>query len=369
MKIRHIDITTLTNDPSHFGTLDLLLTAKSFDLQAIRKRYLASKASGSGRTGSVTRREPSQGGVVAATLEGNRLTQQNIVWRTTEPRGIDWQPQALTLAADRTVFIIDAAGNKQTINHPWLSYIHTVAWSPHAAKRLLVSSSGLDLLQVYFGDSLAWEWLAWENGFNQGFDTAANKPILLTRDRKQAEAWAAAGQHYTLIDSPNNSHLPTAMRAAFINSSVFDAQEPGYVLATFFHAGKVFRINEQTGEASVVMTDLQHPHGGRRFGAQFMATSTATGEVVLQDEKEQTRYSMADLPGKPDYLVGKEWVQNTITTDTEWIVIDSNRTAFIRIDPLAGRYCIVPYPDSWAVQDGVPGQLTPEQVLTLQQLT
>lgn len=369
MKIHHIDITTLTNDPSHFGTLDLLLTVKSFDLQAIRKRYLASKASGSGRVGSISRREPAQGGVVAATLEGSRLTQQNIVWRATEPRGIDWQPQALTLAADRTVLIIDAAGNKQTINHPWLSYIHTVAWSPHAEKRLLVSSSGLDLLQVYAGDSLEWEWLAWEHGFNQGFDTVANKPILLTRNRTQAEKWAAGRHHFALVDEPNNTHLPTAMRAAFINSSVFDAQEPGYVLATFFHAGKVLRINEQTGEASVVITDLQHPHGGRRFGEQFMATSTATGEVVLQAEKQQTRYSMARLAGKPEYLADKEWVQNTITTDSEWIVIDSNRTAFIRIDPKAGRYCLVPYPDSWAVQDGVPGQLTAEQQKTLQQLT
>ena len=369
MKTQHINIEELTNDPTHFGPLELLLTIKSFDLQAIRKRYLASKARGTGRTGSVSRRQPGAGGLVEVTLEADKLTHQSILWQTKEPRGIDWQPNALTLAAESTVYVIDRNGQKSTINNPWLSYIHTVAWSPFEPQKLLVSSSGLDMLQIYEQKQLVWEWLAWEHGFNEGFDTANNAIILLTRKPEEAKAWLADGRHHALIDQPGNTHLPTAMRAAFINSAVFDTGEPGKVLATFFHAGKVFQIDEASGKIAPVIENLHHPHGGRRFGAYFMATSTASGEVVLQQENQQRRYSVANLPGKPDYLADKEWVQNTITANKEWVIIDSNRTVFVRVDLAAGKYCRVPYPDNWAVQDGVPGVITNEQKQCLANLT
>ena len=38
-----IDISQFRRDSSFYGELNLLLTVKNFDLQAIRKRYLASK--------------------------------------------------------------------------------------------------------------------------------------------------------------------------------------------------------------------------------------------------------------------------------------------------------------------------------------
>lgn len=369
MKTTQIDIAALTYDPSHFGPVDLLLTIKSFDLQSIRKRYLASKARGTGRTGSVSRRKPGKGGVVVFHMEANKPPTHEILWQTKEPRGIDWQPSSLTLAAENTIYLLDRSGQVHTITDPWLSYIHTVAWSPHENDRLLVSSSGLDMLQIYAKRKREWEWLAWEHGFKEGFDTESRATILLTRQPSTAQAWTAAGRHHLLVDQPKNTHLPTAMRAAFINSAVFDPDEAGFVIATFFHAGKVYRIEESHGVATSVIENLHHPHGGRRFDDSYMATSTASGEVVLQHDHHQKRYSVAHLPGKPAYLADKEWVQNTIVNDREWIIIDSNRTAFIRVDPQAEKYCIVPYPDNWAVQDGVPGQVTPAQRAAFRELT
>ena len=41
--MKRIDISKFQRDSSFYGQIDLLLTVKSFDLQAIRKRYLESK--------------------------------------------------------------------------------------------------------------------------------------------------------------------------------------------------------------------------------------------------------------------------------------------------------------------------------------
>lgn len=365
MNATAIAIADLTYDPGHFGPLSLLLTVKSFDLQAIRKRYLASKKNTSGRTGSVARRQPGEGGIVAVALEGGTMTHHDTLLRTKEPRGIDWTPHTLTFAAENTVHIITADGEKQSIHHPWMSYIHTVHWAGHRTGHLLVSSSGLDLLQMYQQDKVVWEWLAWEHGFDEGYDTATKQPVRLTRSEAQARQWQMKGIHHLLIKDPQNTHLPTAMRAAFINSAVFDTMDEQYVLATFFHEGKVYRIDTDTGAAEAVIHGLKNPHGGRRFGKNLLATSTGTGEVIVQSKDLQERYTVKHLPGKPEALAEAEWVQNTITTEREWIIIDSNRTAFIRVDPVANTYCIIPYPDHWAVQDGVPGTITKEQAATL----
>ena len=41
--MKRIDVSKFQRDSSFYGQIDLLLTVKSFDLQAIRKRYLESK--------------------------------------------------------------------------------------------------------------------------------------------------------------------------------------------------------------------------------------------------------------------------------------------------------------------------------------
>ena len=43
MNANKIDISTFKRDHGFYGEIELLLTIKSFDLQAIRARYVASK--------------------------------------------------------------------------------------------------------------------------------------------------------------------------------------------------------------------------------------------------------------------------------------------------------------------------------------
>ena len=58
-----IDLSQFKKDHTFYGELNFLLTVKSFDLQAIRKRYLASKKNN--RSGSVERRKVALGGLVS----------------------------------------------------------------------------------------------------------------------------------------------------------------------------------------------------------------------------------------------------------------------------------------------------------------
>ena len=68
--MKRIDVSNYQRDSSFYGLIDLLLTVKSFDLQAIRKRYLESKKNK--RSGSTQRRKQALGGVVSLRLnKGN----------------------------------------------------------------------------------------------------------------------------------------------------------------------------------------------------------------------------------------------------------------------------------------------------------
>ena len=92
-----IDISQFRRDSSFYGELNLLLTVKSFDLQAIRKRYLASKKNN--RVGSVERRKVALGGIVSVSLKnghhsGISTTQRKIL--VSSPNQMD-VPKAHTL--------------------------------------------------------------------------------------------------------------------------------------------------------------------------------------------------------------------------------------------------------------------------------
>ncbi len=68
-----IDISNFEEDHSFYDELDLLITIKSFNLQAIRKRYLESRKNKSGKAGSVERREVSTGGIARVKINGSKV--------------------------------------------------------------------------------------------------------------------------------------------------------------------------------------------------------------------------------------------------------------------------------------------------------
>lgn len=368
MSAEKIDIGKFKRDTQFYGEIDLLLTIKSFDLQAIRQRYIKSKENLSGRAGSVQRREVSLGGIASVRLVNSQVANSTVLTQLPEPRGIDVKGGLLAISSENIVYLISENGVEE-INNEWFSYIHTVDISADQSK-ILISSSGFDCVFEYDLSSKdqTSEWFAWEHGFNKGIDPETGQDLLLTRNETEADQYEAAGLIHLLITKPATQVLPTAKRAAFINSVTYDNSNPGNVLGTFFHKGTVNSIDLKAGASTPILSDLVNPHGGRNYGKGYLATSTATGEIVLGNGSVQQRLSAANLPGKPSFLEDLEWMQNTVTINSLLIAIDSNRTSFIVIDPEEGMYDIIPYDSDWAVQDAVVGQLSEEQKTLIKQL-
>ena len=363
--MKRIDISKFQRDSSFYGQIDLLLTVKSFDLQAIRKRYLESKKNK--RSGSTKRREPALGGVVSLTINNGKLYNENVLSQLKEPRGIDFLHNKLAVSSADKVFVL--TDKMQTLENDYFSYIHTVSFSPFDDNRLLVSSSGFDCIFEYNlkHSNLSWEWFAWENGFDKGKDPKTNTDVLLTREKRQAELWQKEGRAYLLIDNPKAQSLPTAQRSAFINSVAYHKNREDLILATFFHAGKMMQINKKDNSSVSIINNMQHPHGGKQSDIISLATSTNSGEVVVVKDGVEYRYYTTLLEGKPIELGDMEWLQNSIMIDDYILTIDSNRTSFLIFDPIKELYDIVPYNKDWAIQDMVCGRLDEKQKNLLKQ--
>lgn len=353
-----IDIYQFKKDNQFYGKIDLLLTIKSFELGKIRQRYIESrKKSNSGRSGSVKRREIAMGGIAKVSVESGELSNVKVLSKLKEPRGLASKMNKFAISSENRVYILDKNGKSDQISNPWFSYIHTVDFSP-AGERLLISSSGFDVLMEYeLGvNKKCWEWFAWENGFNKGMDPEDGKEFILSRKPIQDQ-----GIPLKVIADPENQSLPTAMRAAFINSALYDERDESQIIATFFHEGAVFGIHKKNGKATRLLENLKNPHGGRRTKEFLMATSTAGGEVVLRKEGIDYRYDFSSIPGKEKGMEGLEWLQNSIYHKGNIITIDSNRTSFVIFNPELKKYDVIPYNNDWAVQDIIEGELTSGQ--------
>ncbi|MEO9885908.1 MAG: hypothetical protein ABJR05_13965 [Balneola sp.] len=361
MKIINENLVDFEKQSSFYGKLNLIATVKSFQLQEIRARYITSKKSGYSNSGSVERRKPAIGGVVSLVLENGTLIAESVLARLKEPRGIDICDRFLAVSSDKKVFIIKNNGDLKELSDEWFSYIHTVQFSPENSNLLLVSSSGFDLILEYDHTTniKTFEWLAWENGFNKSIDPKTGETVYLTRSKKEYEQYLLKNQSSILITEPSNQDLPTAKRAAFINSVTYDSNKK--LLATFFHEGKVYKIDRFTGVSEPIISGLKNPHGGHSIENKIVATSTASGELIIQDESQKRIINFSALDGKPQELSGLEWVQNTVTYKNLFISIDSNRTNFVIIDPDNRKYDIIPYNKDWAIQDFIVGEISDDQ--------
>lgn len=351
MTIQYHDLATYTRNSNFYSEFSLLATVKSFDLQAIRKRYLATKQKKSNRTGSVERREVAMGGIVQLSIGKGQLVSATILAKMPEPRGIHVTPDSIAVSSENKAFIIENE-NIYSVTNKWLSYIHTVQIDEKKPDTILISSSGFDAIFEfnYKNNQKTYEWFAWENGFNAGFDPATGDKIYLTRLPEMHKQYINEQTPHLYISDPTTQTLPTARRAAFINSVVY-SQKPDTLLATFFHEGAVFEIDKITGKAIKVLDKLKNPHGGQNFHQKFMGTSTGQGELAIGDTQFQDRYQISKLPGKPTELVDMEWIQNSIKLDDNFICIDSNRNAFIIFNPEKKLIDLIPYDNNWAIQD------------------
>ncbi len=167
--MRKVDINGFECDDSFYPLIDLVLTIKGFDLQAIRERYVESRKNRSGKAGSVERREVGLGGIVSLSLSKGQVVNDRVIKKINEPRAIDLSSsgELLAIGAENRVYLIDNSGVRK-IDDPWFSYIHTVDLSEDL-QHILVSSSGYECLVEFDLTTLkkSFEWFAWENGFNK----------------------------------------------------------------------------------------------------------------------------------------------------------------------------------------------------------
>lgn len=364
MKTTQFNITDFKKNSSFYNELDLLITIKSFNLQAIRKRYIASRSNKIGKTGSVERRKPAKGGIASLKLKSGKIEKLSIIAELHEPRGIHYTDSLLAVATENSVHIIQKDGISFRLNSPWFSYIHTVEFNPNNPDLILISSSGFDLIQEYNykKNELTFEWLAWEHGFNEAFDPTTKEKVFLTRSPQEANQFARSKKNFFLIKNPTTDHLPTAKRAAFINSACYHPKDSSVFIATFFHEGKVYKINKNDKKATAVIEDLKNPHGGHFANNSFMATSTTNGQFVVLNKEEKKILDFASLPGKSQELGSMEWIQNTISYGDLFVAIDSNRTSFIIFDLKKRLYDKISFDADWAVQDTVPGKVSEKQL-------
>ncbi|MFC2138737.1 hypothetical protein ACFLTE_11230 [Bacteroidota bacterium] len=361
MKIIETDISTFNQNSDFYPEIDLLITIKSFDLQAIRKRYLESKKSKSNRTGSVTRREVAEGGIAKMSIKEGQLFNVEILKKLKEPRGIDFYKGKFAISSENKVFIIDE--ELYEISNPWFSYIHTVNFHPVDQNKILISSSGYDAIfeYDYRKNTQTFEWFAWENGFENGFDPNTGEKVFLTRIPELAEIYDKEGINHIYIFDPESQTLPTAKRSAFINSVLYDTQNSKNIIGTFFHEGAVYSININNNKTTKILSGLKNPHGGRRFSNGHLATSTGDGRVVIQNKIKQILH-FNKLLGKPDELGEMEWLQNSAFMGSNLITIDSNRNCFVICNLKKQMIDLIPYDINWAIQDIVIGNLDIKQI-------
>lgn len=350
--MKTIDLNTFKIDHNFYGNIDLVITIKSFDLQAIRKRYIDTKNKESNRTGSVERRKVTNGGVALLNIDSGTIKMKEVVAELPEPRGIDiHNAEIFSVSSENKVYIF-SKGQLSTLTNPWFSYIHTVHFNDDAS-RLLISSSGFDSIFEYDFSTLqsTFEWFAWENGYNQGRDPQTGSLFYITRKKDEALKYEKQNETFLLIDDPKNQVLPTAKRAAFINSVKYNALESEKIIATLFHEGSVVEIDKKSGGVKKILKDLTNPHGGGRSEQGSYATSTRSGEFVLSNSEDTLRFSFQNLPGKPNELGDFEWIQNSIIQGENIISIDSNRNSFVIFNPKQKLIDIIPFDSNWAVQD------------------
>jgi len=349
-------------NPDVFPDVTLLATVKSFNLREIRNRYNESRKRG--KAGSIERRPPAVGGLVRLDIRNGTNNYQNILGKYTEARGIAFHQGQLAISSEDKILIFSETSPEPIIiQNPWFSYIHTVRWNSDNSA-LLVASSGVDTIQEVSipNGEILWEWVAWEHGLNQGENPATGQKHFLTRDPEKADILRDSGEHVLVITNPKADTLPTALRAAFINSAEYDGKQR--ILATLFHEGKVIAIEKNTGEFQTVIDGLTRPHGGLKFCKSYLVTDTAGGRVIRKDETQSHEYVFTGLSGKHESVRDLEWLQTSHPYGNYLITIDSNRSAFIFYQLEQQSKLTIHFEPEWAVQDFVIADSISAELLT-----
>ena len=106
------DLSLFKEDYNFFGELNLLVTIKSFNLSAIRARYLKSKKSGNNKVGSVERRKVAEGGIAKLTINNKGIVYSEVIKKMPEPRAICQSKEEIYVSSDTEIYSLKNEGIK-----------------------------------------------------------------------------------------------------------------------------------------------------------------------------------------------------------------------------------------------------------------
>ena len=156
---------------------------------------------------------------------------------------------------------------------------------------ILVTSSGVDaLLEFDLAGNLIWSWWGTEQGYDKAY-----------------------GGGTRVIDKAIDHRLknyPGRLQTTHLNSAIVDPYDASKVLTILFYQGKVARIDKETLNTEIVISDLNGAHHIRPHSGGYMLSNSRNGEVLLFDKNFQ---QVGKIPGTNKYFPVK-WVQDAVET-------------------------------------------------------
>jgi hypothetical protein len=174
------------------------------------------------------------------------------------------------------------------IRSPLLTQVRSLRRTEHG---LLVTASGVDaLLEFDLNGQLIWSWWGTEHGYDQAY-----------------------GGGTRVIDKSIDHRLknyPGRMQTTHLNSAIVDPYDSQKILTILFYQGKLARIDRQTLQHDIVISNLNGAHHIRPHSEGYMLSNSRKGEVLLFDKAFQLK---EHIPGTNRYFPVK-WVQDAIET-------------------------------------------------------
>ncbi len=153
---------------------------------------------------------------------------------------------------------------------------------------LLVTASGIDtLLEVDFKGDVIWSWWATENGYPNAYGDGS----IRTLDKQM--------DHRTKCYSGK-------FQTTHMNSAIVDPYDESKVLTILFYQGLLVRIDKQTLEHEVVISNLNGAHHIRKHSRGYMLSNSRKGEVLIYDHN----FKLIDRIQGTNSLYPVKWVQD-----------------------------------------------------------
>lgn len=186
-----------------------------------------------------------------------------------------------------------------TLHNPLFTQLRSLR---RTEQGLLITSSGIDaILEVDLKGNIIWSWYATEQGY----------PVAYNGDERTIDK---------NIDHRLKNY-PGKLQSTHLNSVIVDPYDSSKVLTVLFYQGKVARIDRNTLEHDIVITNLNGAHHIRPHSQGYMLANSRKGEVCIYDKNFQL---IDNIIGTNKWFPIK-WVQDAIETSaSSYLIADCN---------------------------------------------